>query len=193
LIESSPAAAVDILVGSGFLASASDGGTAVARFEVGGVSMQIRSSNPRVGAFRAIDAFEQRLRTWIGTKLLAAVGPRWFKQRVDGAVQRKARDNRAKALADGETEESLIAYLDLGDLIAILPRKDNWDQVFGAVFPNRQWLEFDLQALVASRRPTMHARPVDGVRLVEVMCIISRLSQWIDGDGGWKLIADSED
>jgi hypothetical protein len=154
--------------------------------------MQIRSSKPLIGAFRAIRAFERKLRTWIGIKLEAAVGPRWFKQRVDGSVQPKARDNREKALADGETEKSLIAYVDLGDLIGILLRKDNWDEVFGTVFPNRQRLELDLQALVASRRPTAHSRPVDGVRLVELMCIMRRLTHWIDDDGGWKLTAASE-
>jgi hypothetical protein len=72
--------------------------------------MQIRSSNSRVGAFRALDAFEQKLREFIATKLEGVGGPKWFKQRVDGAVQQKARANRAAALSNGETEKSLLGW-----------------------------------------------------------------------------------
>jgi len=105
----------------------------------------------------------------------------------------KALGNRAAAMANGERGEELICYLDLGDLTGILLRKDNWDGAFGHLFPNRERLTHDLQALVALRRPTMHARNLDGVQLVELMCVIRRLTQFIDGDGEWKRIADSED
>jgi hypothetical protein len=162
-------------------------------FEIGGAVMQVRSNNPNVDAFRAVGAFEQELRKCIGSKLEAVGGPQWFRRRVNGDAYKKARDNRAAAMANGESEKALIAYLDLGDLMAILLRQDNWDEAFGHVFPNRQRLEFDLQALIATRRPTMHARNIDAVRLVELMCIIRRLTTWIETDGEWKAIAESED
>lgn len=193
LIETTPAVAVEVVIESGFATGFSEAGTSVALLDIAGLSMQIRSSNFGVDAFRAIGAFEQALRLLIATKLEELAGPQWFKQRVDGDTRKKARDNRAAAMANGEKDKVLIAYLDLGDLIAVLLRKDNWDGVFGHVFPNRQRLEFDLQALVASRRPTMHARNVDAVRLVELICIIRRLTQWIEDDGEWKQIAASED
>ena len=193
LIETTPAVAVEVVIESGFAAGVSESGTAIALLDIGGVSMQIRSTNFSVDAFRAIGAFEQALRFFIATKLAAVAGPEWFKHRVDGATRKKAQGNRSAALANGEREQALIAHLDLGDLIAILLRKDNWDEAFGYIFPNRQRLEFDLQALVAARRPTMHARRVDAVRLVELMCIVRRLTQWIEDDGDWKRIADSEE
>ena len=193
LIETTPAVAVEVVIESGFATGFSEGGTSVALLDIAGLSMQIRSSNFGVDAFRAIGAFEQALRLFIAGKLEELAGPQWFKQRVDGETRKKARDNRAAAMANGEKDKTLIAYLDLGDLIAILLRKDNWDGTFGHVFPNRQRLEFDLQALVASRRPTMHARNVDAVRLVELICIIRRLTQWIEDDGEWKQTAASEE
>lgn len=193
LIDTTPAVAVEVVIESGFATGFSEDGTSVALLDIAGLSMQIRSSNFGVDAFRAIGAFEQALRSFIAAKLEQLAGPQWFKQRVDGDTRKKARDNRAAALTNGEKDQSLISYLDLGDLIAVLLRKDNWDGAFGHVFPNRQRLEFDLQALVASRRPTMHARNVDAVRLVELICIIRRLTQWIEDDGQWKQIAVAED
>jgi hypothetical protein len=193
LIEAAPATAVEVVIDSGFAAGVSEGSVSVALFDIAGLSMQIRSNNSSVDAFSAIVVFEQTLRQFIAFKLEAVAGPQWFKQRVGGDTRKKARENRAAAMANGELEKALIAFLDLGDLIAILLRKDNWAGAFGYVFPNREQLEFDLRALVASRRPTMHARSVDAVRLVELMCIIRRLTQWIEGDGEWKRVAESED
>jgi hypothetical protein len=105
----------------------------------------------------------------------------------------RPRGHRAAALTNGEKEKSLISYLDLGDLASILLRKDNWDSVFANIFPNRERLQFDLQALIATRRPTMHARKVDAVRFVELVCIINRLNQWIDEDGEWNRSAAADD
>ncbi len=193
LIETAPGGAVEAVIDSGFAAGVSEGGSPVALFGIAGLVLRVRSNNPSFDAFRAVGAFEHALRQFIASKLEAVAGPQWFKQRVDGEARKKARDNRAAAMANGESERALIAYLDIGDLIAILLRKDNWDRAFGHVFPNRQRLEFDLQALIATRRPTMHARNIDAVRLVELMCIIRRLTQWIEMDGEWKTIAESED
>ena len=176
LIEATPAVAVEVVIESGFAAGVSENGISVATLDIAGLSMQIRSRNFGIDAFRVISAFEQALREFIVAKLEAVAGPKWFKQRVNGDMRKKAQDNRASAMANGEMEKMLIAYLDLGDLISILLRQDNWDSAFGHVFPTRERLEYDLQALVASRRTTMHARTVDAVRLVELMCIIRRLT-----------------
>lgn len=193
LIDATPETVVAVTIESGLAGGISDGETSVATFEIGGMSMHIRSANVQLDAFQAVDRFERTLRLMITQKLAALAGPLWFKQRVDEKMRDKARGNRATALANGERGEELISYLDLGDLIGILLRKDNWDGAFGHVFPNRERLTHDLQALVALRRPTMHARKLDGVQLVELMCVIRRLTQFIDGDGQWKLIAVSED
>jgi hypothetical protein len=193
LIEAAPDAAVEVVIESGFATGISAGGISVVLLDIAGVSVQIRSSDPGGDAFRAITAFERVLRGFIVAKLEAVSGPKWFKQRVNGDICKKAYDNRAKALADGEREKAPIAYLDLGDLSKILLRGDNWDGAFGQVFPNQQRLRFDLEALIAGRRPTMHARSVDAVRLMELICIIRRLSQWIEDNGEWKRIAASDD
>ncbi|PBC14720.1 hypothetical protein [Mesorhizobium loti] len=193
LIETTSTGAIEVVIESGFAAGASEAGRSVALLDVAGLSVQIRSANPRNDAFSAIGFFERALRSFISKKMEAVGGPQWFKQRVGGEIRNKARDLRAAAMANGERDEALLSYLDLGDLMAIVLRADNWNQAFGYVFPNEQRLRLDLQALIATRRPTMHTRDVDAVRLVELICIISRLSQFMTGDGEWKRIADSED
>lgn len=42
------------------------------------------------------------------------------------------------------------------------------------------------QKLIAARRPTMHVRTVDGVRLAELVCVVQRLSGQMAEGGAWK-------
>lgn len=193
LIEASPSEAVEIIIGSGLVAGAANDEAYIGLIDVGGVSMQIRSSNPAADAFKAIAQFERTFRTFISSKLAASAGPKWMKQRMDGPMFLKAKANRAKALGNGEREGDLLAYVDVGDLGGIVFRRDNWDQVFGHVFPSRERLTFDIETLVATRRPTMHARGIDAVRLVELLCVIRRLMQWMEDDGAWRIVADADE
>jgi hypothetical protein len=55
-------------------------------------------------------------------------------------------------------------------------RKD-WEEVFGDVFVNLVVFDQDMQKFVAARRPAMHIRPIDGVRLAESICVVQRLSR----------------
>jgi hypothetical protein len=50
-----------------------------------------------------------------------------------------------------------------------------------------------MQKLIAARRPTMHIRPVEGVRLAELICVVQRLSAQMENDGAWLRAADSEE
>jgi len=150
LIELDTAAAIEVVVESGIAAGGFDGKASVVQLNIAGLSMQIRSSTAEADVFRVISTFEQMLRRCISDKLESASGPKWFKQRVDGNLVKKARENRAAAMSNGEQERALIAYLDLGELVATILRKDNWSEVFNNIFPNRERFGFDMQALVAS-------------------------------------------
>lgn len=60
----------------------------------------------------------------------------------------------------------------------------------GEVFINRAEFDHDMQKLIAARRPTMHVRTMDGVRLVELVCVVQRLSEQMADDGAWKRLAE---
>lgn len=193
LIDADNAATVAVLIDSGVVeGKRTRAGTMTAVVEAGPVKVRIVASRPKIGAFGAIDAFENGLRTFVTAKLMAAQGPSWFKQRVPGDVVGRAKDRRREAMRAGEIALDLIHYIDLGDMISVITRKDNWAEVFEAVFDRAEWLKVDLERLNASRRPTMHSRPVDPVQLCEIILTIRRLVGWIEREGQWDLGWDND-
>jgi hypothetical protein len=186
LIDADNAATVAVLIDSGVVeGQRTRAGTMTAVVEAGQVKLRITASRPKMGAFGAIDSFENALRAFVSTKLEALAGPKWFKQRVPGDVVTRAKERRREAIRAGEAHLPLIHYTDLGDLIAVILRKDNWSELFEAVFDRAEWLKVDIERLNANRRPTMHSRPVDPVQLCEIVFTIRRLVGWMERDGGW--------
>lgn len=186
LIDADNTATVAVLIDSGVVEGRrTRAGTVTAVVETGPVKLRIVASRPKMGAFSAIEGFENALRAFVAAKLQALAGPNWFKQRVPGDVVNRAKERRREALRAGEAQLSLIHYTDLGDLIGVILRKDNWGEIFEAVFDRAEWLKVDLERLNANRRPTMHSRPVDPVQLCEIVFTIRRLVGWMERDGMW--------
>lgn len=189
LIHAAPGVALEIMIESGLAAGMRADDGAVAVVAVGEVYMTVKSRRTRGDAFAAVSVFEQQMRAFISRKMEERFGPDWFKNRASNLVG-KAKAARKAAMERGEKSLPLIEFTDLGELATLIITKGNWDDVFGDVFVNRDAFNFDMQRLVAVRRPTMHARPVDGVLLVEMLCVMQRLSAQIIGDGAWKIAAD---
>jgi len=189
LIHATPGVALEIMIESGLTTGMRDDDGAVAVVAMGEVSMTVRSQRPRGDAFAAVSGFEQQIRAFISRKMEERFGPDWFKHRASNLIG-KAKAARKAAMERGEKFLPLIEFTDLGELATLIMTKGNWDDVFGDVFVNRDAFNFDMQRLVAVRRPTMHARPVDGVLLVEMLCVMQRLSAQIIDDGAWKIAAD---
>ncbi|GGD84329.1 hypothetical protein GCM10011515_00100 [Tsuneonella deserti] len=191
LIEASPGVALEIMIESGLTAGLRSEANAVAVFAFGEVSMTVRSRGTRKDAYAALDRFEQELRAYVARKLEERFGPDWFKARASNLIG-KAKGIRKAAMERGEAFAPLIEFVELGELAGIVLNTKNWDEVFGDVFINRAEFDHDMQKLVATRRPTMHIRPIDGVRLVEMLCVMKRLSEQMTDDGAWKVAADSD-
>lgn len=184
--------AVEVMVESGLTTGVRSEANAVAVIRLGEVSMTIRSRGTRNDAFALLGRFEEELRAYITRKLSDNFGPDWFKLRVDGNTAGNAKRTRMQALQRGEGSLPLINYTDLGDLSNIIRAKKNWEEVFESVFVNHNEFDHDMQKLIAARRPTMHTRPIDGLRLVEMVCVIERISQQMADDGAWKLLVESD-
>jgi hypothetical protein len=186
LIDADNAATVQVLIESGVVEGRrTRAGTMTAVVEAGPVKLRIMASRPKMGAFGAIDAFENALRAFVSAKLEAVAGPKWFKQRVPGDITKRAKERRREAMRAGEPPLSLIHYTDLGDLIGVILRKDNWGEMFETVFDRAEWLKVDLERLNTHRRPTMHSRPIEPVQLCEIVFTIRRLVGWMERDGAW--------
>jgi hypothetical protein len=184
------AVAVEVVVGLASGVRSDTGSVAVIGF--GDVSMTIRSRGTRHDAYRVLERFEEELRAYITRKLSERCGPDWFKQRVDGNIAGDAKRVRKQALELDESSMPLISYTELGRLSSIVLNRKNWEEVFGDVFVNAAGFDHDMQKLVATRRASMHIRSIDGVRLVELICVVRRLSRQMEDDGAWEIAAEAE-
>jgi Swt1-like HEPN len=184
--------ALEVVVQSGLASGIRSDANAVAIVSFGDVSMTIRSQGTRGDAYRVLERFEEELRAYITRKLSERFGPDWFKLRVDGNIAGEAKRIRKQALERGEAAMPLVNYTELGHLASIVRGRKNWEEVFADVFVNQTGFDQDMQKLVAARRPTMHIRPIDGLRLVELICVVKRLSSQMEDDGAWKIAAEAE-
>ena len=191
LVGADSTAVVEVLVDSGVVEGRRTRTGVKAVIEVGPLRMSITTGRARHDAYRAIDAFEVALRAYIAARLEAHLAARgedaaeWFTARVPGNIVGEAKRTRRDAYKAGEERQPLINFTNLGDLIAVMSTRQNWEEVFGAVFGDRDGIKVDLQRLNAHRRPTMHARPIDGLRLAEIVLTIRRLMATMQADGAW--------
>lgn len=193
LITASPGVALDIMVESGLTSGARADGKVVAVIRLGDNAMTISSRGTSVDAFNLVQFLENALRDYVARKLEERCGPKWFQERVDGNTQGNAKRIRRAALERGEKAMGPIHYTELGDLARIILSPKNWNDIFGEIFVNRADFDHDMQKLVATRRPVMHNRPIDGLRLVELVCVVQRISDRMEDDGGWLAIAESDE
>jgi hypothetical protein len=87
-------------------------------------------------------------------------GDRWEKHRVPGEKRKQWEEKRASGLGKGETEQRLLWYADFADYVDIIVRRDNWGEVFKAIFRNETDIRVSFQRLQPIRIPVMHARPI---------------------------------
>ena len=191
LVVAQPGVALEIMIESGLTAGLRSEANAVAVVTLGEVSMTVRSRGTSKDAYALVGRFEQELRAYVERKLEERFGPDWFKLRASNLIG-KAKEIRKAAMARGEPFAPLVNFTELGELSGIIQSTKNWDEVFGDVFVEKTEFDHDMQKLIAVRRPTMHMRRIDGVRLVEVICVIQRLSEQMADDGAWKLAAESD-
>ena len=191
LVDASSAEVVELLVESGAVAGERAGGRTRAVVEIGPLRMTVTAGRARHDSYRAIDGFEVALRAFVATKLAAACEAdgqdptKWFTTRVPGNIVGDAMRVRRDAYKAGEPKQPLINFTNLGELITIITTNRNWTAVFEPVFADRDGFKVDLQRLTVHRRPAMHARPIDGPRLAEILLMIRRLIASMEADGNW--------
>jgi hypothetical protein len=189
LITATPGVALEVMIESGLSAGLRSETNAIAVVTLGEVSMTVRSRGTRKDAYAVLERFEIEMRAYVARKLEERFGVEWFKLRAANLVG-KAKNVRKAAMKRGEAFAPLIEFVELGELSSLVLTKQNWAEVFGDVFINRAEFDHDMQKLIAARRPTMHVRTIDSVRLVEMICVVQRLSEQMADDGAWKRQAE---
>ncbi|MEH6755947.1 MAG: hypothetical protein V7676_00380 [Parasphingorhabdus sp.] len=192
LIEADPETTIELAISSGaIVGEIIEEGHYIVGKTASGI-LTLTTSNLATDIFELVGTIETALRRLIVRKLNAHAGHKWFKQRVPGALNIKAKDTRQRALKAGEPLTPLIEFLTLGELMEIVLKSNNWDEVFEPIFRNRDWFKRDIEVIGVARNPNAHYRANDGLRLTEAMIVWQRLSSYIEDDGQWAVDADAD-
>ena len=122
---------------------------------------------------------EQQLRGAIRDQLLGLVGKDWIKQRVPPDVLMRWHKRQDEDRAACRPVFEAIQYADFMDLQKVIVCKDNWRDVFRAIFQSHEDIIVSFNRLHPVRKALAHSRPLsksDVLTLVsETSRVVSRL------------------
>ncbi|ASL41146.1 MULTISPECIES: Swt1 family HEPN domain-containing protein [Acetobacter] len=118
---------------------------------------------------------EQRLRQFITQRLHLLSGDNWIKQRVPEALRNRWLSRQSDDRSSRRPVYDLIQYADFMDLADIVVRKDNWHDVFGVVFLEKDDFVISFRRLHPIRKAIAHSRPIGRADILILMSEATRL------------------
>ena len=103
---------------------------------------------------------ERKLRSVVREHLFRLAGTNWVKQRVPPDVEKQWQERQEEDRAAGRPVYQEIQYADFMDLYKIIARRDNWRDVFQAIFINREDIGVSFSRLHPVRKALGHSRPL---------------------------------
>ena len=103
---------------------------------------------------------EHRLRTRVETELGRVESSAWVRRRVPKDIRDKWDDRKQQDHDRRGDSYAPIYYADLMDLSDIIRRKDNWKDVFSAVFKDPDDFQVAMRRLNPIRHAVAHGRPL---------------------------------
>ena len=107
-----------------------------------------------------LQRFETQIRRFIDERMTKVFGTNWIKRQVPGDIRQSWLEKEQKAKEVGGSQYPLIAYADFTEYVPIIIRKDNWIEVFEAVFGRKASVEESFRRLYPIRICTMHSRAI---------------------------------
>ena len=107
-----------------------------------------------------LQRFETEIRRFIDEQMTITFGTNWIKRQVPGNIRQNWLEKERKAREERGDQYSLIDYADFTDYVQIITRKDNWIEVFEAVFGRKASVVESFQRLYPIRICTMHSRVI---------------------------------
>ena len=109
-------------------------------------------------AYDILFSLETRLREYLHGAMTDHYGPKWEKQEVSNKLYQEWETKRATAIEKGGEERPLLWYADFTDYIDIICQRNNWRDIFKAVFRNEVEIRASFQWLHPIRNSIMHIR-----------------------------------
>ena len=107
-------------------------------------------------AYNRLHKFESQLRKFIDRIMETTFGPDWIKHRIPDDMKRRWLERQRQ-----ETNKQrwpLIAYADFTDYTIIITKRDNWRDLFEAIFIDQNSVQESFRRLHPIRLTTMHSR-----------------------------------
>lgn len=107
--------------------------------------------------FIAIYSFENTVRSFVEKKLLEEIGENWWDEAVPESIRKKAlirKDEEDKIKWHTQRGESMVHYIDFGDLASIINKK--WD-LFEPHLNSFEWANQLFKSIERSRNVIMHS------------------------------------
>jgi hypothetical protein len=109
--------------------------------------------------YTAFSTFENTVREFVSKSLLEEKGEDWWEQCVPEKIKksaeiRKLEEERFRVYSP--RGESLINFVDFGDLMSIIQKEENWP-TFEPFLPNIEWGRAIMDVLERSRNTIMHS------------------------------------
>jgi Swt1-like HEPN len=110
-------------------------------------------------AYRQLLRFEIQMRRFIAAVMEAAHGSSWMTLRLHENIRTKWTKKREAEIKAGRPDCEPIEFADIGDLISIMDRNDDWEALFKPIFgPRKENVRESLNRLIPIRNATMHCR-----------------------------------
>jgi len=104
---------------------------------------------------------EKTLRCFVRNEL-SKICEKWWRQRIPGdvwsAAEERKRDEEKRLMHSIDLHP--LWYVDFYDYVKIIVRKNNWEEVFKAVFINKEGFKTSMEKLVPIRNKVAHMRPL---------------------------------
>ena len=118
---------------------------------------------------------EQKLRGLVERSLLAVAGESWIRTRISGQMLKKWKERQQEDIELGRPVYQPIQYADFMDLAEIIAQKNNWNDVFSAVFRHKEDFVTSLRRLHPVRKSIAHARPLSKYDILTLLHETSRI------------------
>ena len=113
-------------------------------------------------AFFLLGKFERSLRNYLHKVMTERYGINWEKAKAPEGGRKSQRwmEKRDIAVKKGQAAIDLIHYADFTDYRLLVTRRDNWKDIFTAVFRDEEELRVSFRRIETIRVITMHGRPI---------------------------------
>jgi len=98
---------------------------------------------------------------------------KWWLRRVPGDIRRRAEQRKQEEMEKLVHTQDFhpIWYVDFTDYVAIITRRDNWNEAFKSIFRNKEHFKAAIEMLSPTRNKIAHMRPLSEREITNLIAL----------------------